>query len=235
MLFLHCAANNPLGANSKKEDKFEYSQALPSGLRGLDGTNRKNLFGGSKKYTGLSAPIREHIIANKCQKSFLAYSNSAVSDSGIEKLCSEFNIIDCTDKEIIFTAIFEQFIEFARTPVDNAKDVIQLTVSQTITSNNNLPEQTPNFTDGDDTLKAKPSQYSDYINKIVTEDKVFGEDFSLADIYINTNGFYYNESTDSFVESRDIEQQLIDWQAITKRTTIYLQFQAHREAENLLL
>lgn len=97
----------------------------PVGLTGYDATYRKLLFSGNnKKYNGLSMPIKTHVLENKNKDTFIAYCDESVSLKEYPALCGDLAVEIDTDRSILFEAIYEQFLEFARCKDDNATPVI---------------------------------------------------------------------------------------------------------------
>ena len=129
-----CGESNPVGTSAKdKYAKHELhgSDSLPAGLRSHDPSTRKALY--DEDSNGLSAPIREHIIAYNNKDTFVIFSEKTVSIKGFSGLCDDFNIENITSKEyrsIVFTAIYEQFMQFAKSKDDDAADVISRTVRE---------------------------------------------------------------------------------------------------------
>jgi hypothetical protein len=114
-----CGEANPIWAN----DQFGYSSCLPQGLCGDDATYRKLLYSGNnKKYNGLSAPIKAHVLQHGNKLTFIAYSETAVSTLAFVALCTDFGVSSDSQKALVFEAVFEQFLEFARATDDNTPD-----------------------------------------------------------------------------------------------------------------
>lgn len=114
-----CGEVNPIGVN----DQFGYSPYLPQGLCGNDATYRKLLFSEkNKKYNGLSAPIKAHVLQNGNKTTFIAYSETVVSTLAFAALCTDFGVSPDTRKSLVFEAVYEQFMEFARATDDNTPD-----------------------------------------------------------------------------------------------------------------
>lgn len=132
-----CGESNPIEAN----DQLGYSSCLPLGLCGDDATYRKLLFNGNnKKYNGLSAPIKSHIRQHGNKAAFIAYSETAVSALSFSSLCSDFGVSSDVGKTLVFEAVYEQFMEFARATDDNTTDTF---VADFITQKlMNLPDET---------------------------------------------------------------------------------------------
>jgi hypothetical protein len=106
-----CGEANPKSAN--KEAPF--SAALPEGLTGDDGTYRKRLYNGSNnKYKGLSSRIKEHVLEHQSKATFLKYCGDSIAADGLLKLCDAFGVITTASKEAMFSALFAQFVEFAK-------------------------------------------------------------------------------------------------------------------------
>lgn len=118
-----CGETNPAGSNQESGD-FRCSAFLPIGLTGYDPTYRKRLYGGSKKYNGLSSPIKAHIQGNKNKETFVAYCDFAISADAFLKLCDDFEIPSLSDRAVVFEALYEQFIEFAISQNDDVNFVI---------------------------------------------------------------------------------------------------------------
>ena len=117
-----CGEKNPIETNMDGGDKYAYSEHLPQGLGGTDDSSRKALFESGNK--GLTNPVREHILGYKNTDTFLTYCEN-VSVSEFPNLCSDFGLADGLDRKVVFNAIFEQFLEFARTSNGDAADVMQ--------------------------------------------------------------------------------------------------------------
>ena len=141
-----CGEEEPLLANDEKEGL--YSKSLPDGLTGYDSTYRKRFFGGAK-YTGLSAPIKKHILSHKNQDTFLKYMATILTESNISELCVDFGISMYTEKEAFFAGLFNQFVEFAKNKKDAADDIIQITVKEYLSqerAENNI-DHSPTYPD----------------------------------------------------------------------------------------
>lgn len=121
-----CGETNPAESNqdSPKNRDFRCSSFLPTGLTGDDPTYRKRLYGGSKKYSGLSSPIKTYIQTNKNKETFIAYCNFAISFSAFPKLCDSFGISELTDRNVVFEGLYGQFIEFAISQNDDVSFVL---------------------------------------------------------------------------------------------------------------
>jgi len=105
----------------------------PVGLTGDDASYRKLLFSGNnKKYTGLSEPIKQHVRNNKNKDTFLAYCDGVVSLKEYPSLCDALEVESDTNRFILFEAIYEQFLEFARCKYDNTVSVIPDKVSEMV-------------------------------------------------------------------------------------------------------
>lgn len=123
-----CGEENPASVNQESTSgyvEFRYSDCLPVGLCGEDGTFRKRLFGGNKKYQGLTDPIKAHIRANKNKNTFIAYCHSFVSEHELSRLCADFEVPDTTGRAIFFEALFDQFMEYSKSQDDDVAVVIQ--------------------------------------------------------------------------------------------------------------
>ena len=141
-----CGDPNPVESN--KETASEYSKFLPNGLRGNDDKARTKLFSNS---SGLTAPTREHIINNHKLNTFLLYSEFAVGKTEFTELCKKLAINALVERSTVFIAIFEQFLEFAKTQSDDVINIIETiiereTVLQSIHEISNLPERNEHFT-----------------------------------------------------------------------------------------
>jgi len=122
-----CGEINPAGANQESSNKtrvFKYSSFLPSGLIGEDATYRKRLYGGNKKYNGLSSPIKAYVQSKKNKDTFIAYCRSTISMDEFPKLCETFGILQTENRAIVFEGLYEQFLEFARSLNDNVAFVV---------------------------------------------------------------------------------------------------------------
>lgn len=122
-----CGETNPAGSNQESSNKnrdFRCSSFLPTGLTGDDPTYRKRLYGGSKKYSGLSSPIKTYIQGNKNKETFIAYCNFAISSKVFPKLCDSFEVPELTDRTVAFEGLYEQFIEFAISQNDDVSFVL---------------------------------------------------------------------------------------------------------------
>lgn len=103
----------------------------PIGLTGDDATYRKMLFNGkNKKYSGLSSPIKKHILDTQNRDAFIAYCDETVSLKEYPALCGDWETKPDTDRTILFEAIYEQFLEFARCNEDDASLVIPAKVAE---------------------------------------------------------------------------------------------------------
>jgi hypothetical protein len=142
-----CGESNPIELS--KETTSIYSEFLPLGLRGNDPKARKNLF--NKNSAGLTAPIREHIINNNNKNSFLSYSEFAIGVTEFTELCGSLTVKKPIERSTLFIAIFEQFLEFAKTQSNDVVNIIENiiereTVLQSIHEISNLPDRNENFT-----------------------------------------------------------------------------------------
>ena len=146
-----CGEKDPIGANDETHSSTGYSDCLPSGLRGMEDSARKKLYGKSGKYDGLTTPIRDYIIIKNNPNTFLLYSDSAVGATEFTELCKKLAINALVERSTVFIAIFEQFLEFAKTQSDDVINIIETiidreTVLQSINEISNLPERNENFT-----------------------------------------------------------------------------------------
>lgn len=116
-----CGETDPKRAN--KEEPF--SSALPMGLTGGDGTYRKRLFNGNhNKYKGLSSRIKEHILEHQNKATFMAYCELTVAENGLINLRHAFGIVATANKDAVFSALFEQFVEFAKSETDDVPNIV---------------------------------------------------------------------------------------------------------------
>jgi hypothetical protein len=116
-----CGETDPKGANKE----YPFSAALPDGLAGDDGTHRKLLFNGNnKKYRGLSSRIREHAIEHQDKAAFIKYCNLSIAETGLNELREAFNVVSTATQDAVFSALFDQFIEFAKSETDDAPNSI---------------------------------------------------------------------------------------------------------------
>jgi hypothetical protein len=107
----------------------------PVGLTGDDATYRKLLFSGNnKKYNGLSAPIKAHALNKKNKNTFIAYCDTSVSVKEYPVLCEEFELETSIARAFLFEALYEQFIEFAKSKDDNVAVVVSDLVSEYVSS-----------------------------------------------------------------------------------------------------
>ena len=132
-----CGESEPIPTNSDSKSAFKYSEKLPPGLTGMDGKARKDLY--NAEGNGLSSTVREHILAYKNKDTFLAYCKN-ISEREFHNLCKDFGFAIESNENLVFEAIFEQFLEFAKTPDDNANNIIEKrangsTVEKTSTKN----------------------------------------------------------------------------------------------------
>jgi len=144
-----CGETNPKTENheaTNNSDTPKCSKFLPSGLSNPDdSTYRKRLFqGNNKKYVGLSNTIKSDILnaQNENTKSaFLSYCKLTFADTVIPSICQKFEIREL-QKDLLFLAIYRQFIEFAKSPSD---DVIHVMSYAELTCHNNLRERNKYF------------------------------------------------------------------------------------------
>ena len=144
-----CGEPNPKAANHEainSGEETKCSDFLPIGLANKgDATYRKRLFQGNrKKYEGLSAQIKADILKKqtaKTKETFISYCKSTFSDTVTSDLCESLGISD-KPRDVLFLAIYEQFIEFAKAPDINVNSVME---KFEITANNNLPDRNEYF------------------------------------------------------------------------------------------
>jgi len=141
-----CGEENPKIENHEainSSGKTKCSSHLPIALSNEgDSSYRKRLFqGNNKKYEGLSAPIKADILKKQNKKTFLSYCELTFSDTVTNDLCKNLGISD-KPRDVLFLAIYNQFIEFAKSPHD---DVICVMEKAEITLYNNLPDRNDFF------------------------------------------------------------------------------------------
>jgi len=146
-----CGESNPvetskLEENLKDENDCDFtlvgSPLLPRGLRGADKKARSALYGGNG-YVGLSAPIREHILAKQTDDTkgaFVFYSENNISNGEFTKLCEDLSVPTDTKHNKVYGAIYEQFMEFAKSRDDNAENIIDFAVKGTTSSDGEKTE-----------------------------------------------------------------------------------------------
>lgn len=134
-----CGESDPVDMSNREEvltddNGYEFtlvgSSLLPRGLRGDDNTARKALYGG-KGYVGLSAPIREHILAKQnddTKGAFVFYSKNSIGGKEFALLCEAFGLSTDIKRDVVYGAIYEQFLEFAKSKSDDVEDVIQASI-----------------------------------------------------------------------------------------------------------
>jgi len=139
-----CGEPNPKTVNyeaTEKDDKWNFSDFLPDGLSNPDdATYRKRLFQNRQK-GGLSSSIKTDILKSPNKTTFLSYCKSAFSDTVTETLCKNLGISN-KPQDVLFTAIYNQFLEFAKSPHDDVNSVMD---KFDITRNNNLPDRNEYF------------------------------------------------------------------------------------------
>jgi len=151
-----CGEPNPKTENHEAinaGEKTKCSKFLPVGLSNEgDSSHRKRLFqGSSKKYDGLSAPIKSAILKSQNKTTFITYCKTTFSDTAIPTLCKNLGISN-KPQDILFPAIFEQFIEFAKSPND---DVVSVMEKADITEiKNNLPDRNEYFSGRNEKLES---------------------------------------------------------------------------------
>jgi hypothetical protein len=130
-------ANQEIG-NSKDADVF-CSPFLPEALSSIkDDTLRKRLFQGNHtRYVGLPASVKADILKSNNKKTFTVYCDLTYSDTATKQLCKNLGIT-YKPRDILFAVIFDQFIEFAKSPHDDVDSVME---KHEITDNNNLPDR----------------------------------------------------------------------------------------------
>jgi len=159
-----CGEPSPKTTNHEVVNKDDFafcSPFLPPALSNTDdATLRKRLFqGNNKRYDGLPASIKADILVSKNKTTFVSYCKETFSDSVTGRLCNNLGITD-KPQDVLFTAIFEQFIEFAKAPDDNVNSVME---KAELTPNNNLPDRNEYFSGRNEKL--------DSIEKLFRQDK----------------------------------------------------------------
>jgi hypothetical protein len=119
-----CGDSDPIASNKKGPERYEYSPYLPESLRAIDGTRRKRLYSSHRMYKGLSGSIKAHLLEYQNADTFLAYCEGSVSVAESPKLSETFGVSDVTDRKALFFGLFTQFIEFAKSPDDDALCVV---------------------------------------------------------------------------------------------------------------
>jgi hypothetical protein len=132
-----CGENEPVKTSeSDGIEKYDScgSPLLPKALRSMDETTRKRLF--ASDCSGLTAPICEHILAHNNIETLKSYLNSQISQDNYLHLCSTLAVSTENERDVIFSALFEQFIEFAKSPGCEPSDVISLAIERIVVSKN---------------------------------------------------------------------------------------------------
>jgi len=151
-----CGEPSPKTTNHEavnSNDTAICSPFLPVGLSNpSDASYRKQLFQNrnNKGKSALSARIRTEILKAQNQETFISYCKSTFSES--EKvtrlLCKNLGISD-KPRDVLFTAIYDQFIEFAKSPYDDVDSVME---KHELTKNNNLRPRNEFFSGRNDKL-----------------------------------------------------------------------------------
>ena len=127
-----CGESDPIGTSIQtNENRFNAigSVHLPHALSNVDESYRKSLFGGTK-YCGLTKSIRQHILQYKNLQTFVAYSESILSEVQFLDMCSQIDVPIYFTRNILFEAVFEQFMEFAKNDNDFATNIMQITATK---------------------------------------------------------------------------------------------------------
>jgi hypothetical protein len=151
-----CGETEPIKSNN---DNAYHSDTLPDGLTGIDGTYRKRLFGGNKKYNGLSAPIKGHILEHKNVDTFIAYCAASVSETEFSALAADFGVSDVTDRFAVFYGLYCQFLEFSNSPNDDVLCVVSNGIAEYKkgTTGVEVPQLSPLHPGDDFTIGGNPN------------------------------------------------------------------------------